>query len=332
MWRIPLNNLAQYSAPYFYYYDAGQQNFRFTQGAQGTMYWGSHRTNGEIRIYNWADSSGTIGFDDVEHNGYNTGAMMAVSPDGTNFAGNADNRIQAAWVAGGAIGFMWNAAQGGNFPFPHVQVLRFRESDRILLNQGQIWSANHAFLYPSVHPNGRGHLGGTMAWGGGTFFPNVLAWISDDFNNHTITPLENVSVANGTAGPNEVGFGVYNRWGDYHSTRIHRPYENTWIGTGFVIQAGGPPAGNQREPHYVWFGRERDTPPAANTIYVDYFNASGFENGTLTHPFNTIGEGIFATSPGDTLMIRGGNYLEAARFNRAVTVKSYNGTAIIQAP
>src|SRR2546430_13678500 len=47
----------------------------------------------------------------------------------------------------------WNAAQGGNFPFPHVQVVRFRESDRSKIDQVQIWSPAVAWQYPSVGVN-----------------------------------------------------------------------------------------------------------------------------------------------------------------------------------
>lgn len=343
VWRIALNNLRTGSAAFNFYYDASRSGFRFSQGAGNTMYWATHITTSQIRIYRWADNSGTIATDDVNHAAYNIavtcispynppgcGPMIANSPDGTNFAGNADSRIQGAWVAGGVIGFMWNAAQGGGFNFPHVQVLRFNEANRSLLSQGQIFNAAHAFLYPSVQPNARGHLGGTMAWGGGAFYPNALAWIADDFNNNTITPLENVTFATGAAGPNEPNFGVYDRWGDYLATRIHRPFENTWIGTGFVLQTSA--TGNVREPHYTWFGRERDTPPAANTIYVDRLNTSGFEDGTAARPYNTITEGNSAASPGDTIIIRGGNYNETVEFKTAVTVINQNGAAIIGKP
>lgn len=331
IWRIALNELRQPGTINFVFsYDASRQGFRFSQGAGGTMYWGSHLTTAQIRIYRWADGSGNFAFDDVSHTAYNTGAMTANSPDGTNFAAFSDSRIQGAWVAGGVIGFMWNAAQGGSFPFPYVQVLRFSEANRSLLSQGQVFSNTHAFLYPSVQPNARGHLGGTMAWGGGTFFPNALAWIADDFNSNTITPLENVTYAVGAAGPNEPNFGFYNRWGDYLATRVHRPYENTWIGTGFVIQTSA--TGNVREPHYAWFGRERDTPPTSNTIYVDRLNTSGFEDGTAARPYNTVTEASFAASPGDTIIIRGGNYNETVEFKTAVTVINQNGAAIIGKP
>jgi hypothetical protein len=347
IYRIPLNDLKAGGPINFLYASDTNFGYRLTQGAHTTMYWGSHNTTSQIRIYRWDENGNSIALDNVNHAAYTVaptcvppnqpacgagscGNMLAVSPDGTNFACTADSRILGAWVAGGVIGFMWNAAQGGSFAYPHVEVVRFNESNRNLIGQGQVFSASFAFLYPSVHPNDRGHLGGTMAVGGGSSYPFEIAWIADDFNNGTITPLENATVAVGTAGP------TCNRWGDYYATRLEVPYGNTWVGTGYVVNTttcnGIPTGGNNWDPHFVWFGRERDTPPATNTIYVDKLNASGYEDGTLVHPYSTFAKGNFACSAGDTLMVRAGNYNETGTFNRAAIVKNLSGTVKLGTP
>lgn len=320
--RLPLAQLAAGQNLGFNFYSDTNAGYRCTHGAHATMYWGSHLTNTRIRIYRWDENSNSIAWDDVNHTAYNTGTMTATSPDGSNFAAASDSRILGAWVANGVIGFMWNAAQGGGFAFPHVQVLRFNESDRRLLSQGQIWNGDHAWLYPSVHPNDSGHLGGTIASGGGPFYPNAAAWIADDFNGGTITPLENLAFATGNAGPCDPAFapaggGCYNRWGDYFSTRVSVPYGNTWVGTGFVVNGAG---GVTRDPRYVWFGRERDTPPPTNTIFVSLRNTSGWEDGSFGHPYNTVTEGHFAAMPGDTILIAPGNYPETLTFRTPVKV------------
>jgi hypothetical protein len=329
--RIPLNQLAAGQDVGFQFYTDTNFGYRCTHGARGTMYWGSHLTNTRIRIYRWDENSGQVAWDDVDHTAYNTGTMTAMSPDGSNFAARADDRILGAWVANGVIGFMWNAAQGGGFAFPHVQVLRFNESDRRLLSQGQIWNGDHAWLYPSVHPNNRGDLGGTIASGGGSFYPDAAAWIADDFNGGRITPLESLAFATGTAGPCDPifapsGGGCYNRWGDYFSTRVSVPYGNTWVGTGFVLNGTN---GVTRDPRYVWFGRERDTPPPTNTIIVNSGNLSGYEDGSFLHPYNTVTEGHFAAMPGDTILIRAGSYPETLTLRTRTTIKSEGGTATI---
>lgn len=330
--RIPLNQLAA-AAPNlgFNFYTDTTGSYRCTHGARGTMYWGSHLTTTRIRIYRWDENSNQVAWDDVNHTAYNTGTMTATSPDGSNFAARADDKILGAWVANGVIGFMWNAAQGGGFAFPHVQVLRLNEADRRLLTQGQIWNGDHAWLYPSVHPNDRGDLGGTIASGGGSFYPDAAAWIADDFNGGTITPLESLAFATGNAGPCDPNFapaggGCYNRWGDYFSTRVSVPYGNTWVGTGFVLNGTN---GVTRDPRYVWFGRERDTPPPTNTIIVNSGNLSGYEDGSFLHPYNTVTEGHFAAMPGDTILIRAGSYPETLTLRTRTTIRSEGGTATI---
>ena len=46
----------------------------------------------------------------------------------------------------------------------------------------------------------------------------------------------------------------------------------------------------------------------AQTIYVDAGNNSGTEDGTAAHPFNTIEEGLDATTSGQTVFIQNGEY------------------------
>jgi len=326
--RIPLNDLAA-AAPSIgiNFYTDTNSGYRCAHGALNTMYWGSHNSNTQIRIYRWPENSGTVSLDDVNHEAFTmptaTTPMTATSPDGTNFAANTDTRVLGAWVARGVIGFMWNAAQGGGYPYPHVWISRYNESDRVHIDDLQVWSGSVAFLYPSVEVNNRQHIGGTMAWGGNSEFPHSLAWISDDLNNHTLEPLENFTFAIGNAGP------ASNRWGDYLTARVNVPYGSTWVGTGYNLTGG---TGNANTvPRFVWFGRERDAPPATNTIYVNKENTTRHEDGTATHPYNTVTEGNFAAMPGDTIVIRSGNYPETVEFKTPVRVGSEGGTVKVGA-
>ena len=318
--RLSLDQLAAGGGLQYNYYSDTNFGYRCTQGAHATMYWGSHNSNTQIRIYRWPENSSSLFADNVNHSAYTIGTMSATSPDGTNFAAFSDSRILASWVANGVIGFMWNAAQGGGFSYPHVEVVRFNESNRSLLGQGQIFNNNHAWLYPSVHPDDRGDLGGTIAWGGGTFYPNAAAWIADDFNSGTITPLENLTFATGSAGPTN------NRWGDYFSTRTTPPYGNTWSGTGYVLSGTG---GVTRQPNYVWFGRERDTPPATNTIFIGSGNTTRYEDGSFAHPYMTVTKGHFAAVPGDTLLIGSGSYPENLTLTTPVHIDTLFGAVTI---
>ncbi len=315
--RIPLSNLVQgtgFSGNFFN--DTGHSSLRLTHGAHDTMYWGAHNSNTQMAIYRWPESTTIIPApNNVNHAAYTLatpptpvrGSYVATCAGGTNFTSNSDDRILGAWVANGVIGFMWDVAQGGGFALPHVEVVRFNESDRTLLpgGQGQIFSNSIAFGYASVHPNDRGHLGGTIAFGcgGNTGNPGVAAWIADDFNNNTITPLETLGASFGNR--------AQGRWGDYFATRIYSPFGNTWAGTGFTLNT--PLA---RDHRFVWFGRERDMPSATNVIFVSLFNSTGYEDGTLFHPYNTIREGHLATMAGDTISISAADYHEPQVLSR----------------
>ena len=255
--RFPRDRISQgLGFTYGYWVSTTRPSLRMIQRAAGTMYFAAHNSTTSIRIHRWPDSSGTISWNNVAHAAYNTGTMVAPGPDGRDWAGFAGTRILGAARMFGPspdrLVFMWNATQGGGFAYPHVQVLQFKESDRTLISQTQIWSPDVAWLYPSAHNNVSGHLGGTIAFGGGTFYPGAAAWIADANNGWTFAPLENLVFASGNSGP------AVNRWGDYLTTRRHFSYNRTWAGTGWS-NVGGPNNGNA-VPRYVWFGRESNGP------------------------------------------------------------------------
>ena len=167
--RYPLNEMSNCQG-FGYQAIVRNDNFslRATHGTGSTVYIGSHNSTSQIRIFNWTEGSGTYFFDDRNINAWSAGVGVCPGPDGKDWCGFADSRIQGAYLANGVIGFMWNASQGGGFAYPQVQVAQFRESDRAFLSQAQIWNPSYAWQYPSVGVNGRGHLGGTIAVGGGS--------------------------------------------------------------------------------------------------------------------------------------------------------------------
>ena len=56
-------------------------------------------------------------------------------------------------------------------------------------------------------------------------------------------------------------------------------------------------------------------------IYVDAANATGIEDGTKTHPFNTVTEGIIAVSPGKSVIVATGTYYEQLIINKSITLQ-----------
>jgi hypothetical protein len=326
--RYPLTEMASGQGFTFSWFVAGDvHGMRGTHGATSKMYFGAHVTTGTIRIYEWPES-GSLNFIDRSHEGFNRGwpsensSMSAPGPDGRNWAGWSDNWIWGAWTANNVIGFMVPSRQGGGYPYPHVQVMRFRATDRVFLNQQAIWNPNLGFLYPSVHPNDRGHLAGNICFGGPSQHPGVAAWIADDVNGGGFQPLEVHNFVAGTAGPRDAP-----RWGDYVTTCRNVPYGNTWGGSGYALFGDG--GDSSAVAVYQWFGRERDRPPVHHVVYVDRLNTSGREDGTALHPYNTVDEGHYACVPGDTLVIRAGSYPEVVDLGTPITVRNENGTAAI---
>jgi len=55
--------------------------------------------------------------------------------------------------------------------------------------------------------------------------------------------------------------------------------------------------------------------------YVDAGNTSGAEDGTTTHPFNTIAEGIVTVPPGKSVIVAAGTYNEKLIINREIILQ-----------
>jgi len=104
-------------------------------GATTTMYFGSHRgTNNSFRIFSQPENSGSLFKTDNNIPAFtfqNGDSNCPVS--GTNPCARSDSRAQAGWVRKGAsqtvgeVGFMWNAHEGGFFPWAYLEAATFRE-------------------------------------------------------------------------------------------------------------------------------------------------------------------------------------------------------------
>lgn len=55
------------------------------------------------------------------------------------------------------------------------------------------------------------------------------------------------------------------------------------------------------------------SPAFSRTIYVDWANVSGAEDGSPAHPFTTVTRGYDAAIAGDTIIIRAGSYQSISR-------------------
>jgi hypothetical protein len=326
VWRIKLSDLAAGVALHADFYpqtrsSSDPSSFRCTEGAGFTMYCGALSNDYKsVRIVHW-DDSGTPEFEDKSLDPYTPISCdpatrvcdgLATSPDGSNWAARADTRMLAAWDSKGVLGFMWSARQDASFPYPYTIVAQFDESTRNKVSQTPIWSAETAFLYPSVAVNSARNLAGLISYGGGLYTPGSNIWISDDVESG-FAPLAVYGAAPGsTNGPNS------NEWGDYQTVRRHKDSTNTWVAATFRLQGGS--GGSSVVPRYLWFGRIRDLPAASpgNANLTPYL-PFGWSDKIVVSRFPNTSSDNSLLSSSDTLyvdwaVINNGNQWTEAKF------------------
>jgi hypothetical protein len=215
-------------------------SLRCTLGARSIMYFGSHNSSSQLRLFTWPESSTTVTTADINVAAWtNTSPYSAVCPDGTDWLSRTDGRITAAWLGNGEMGFAWSSNRRTQRPFPFVRVVRINEATKAVVAQPDIWSSQFAYAYPDTCPNINGVVGITLFRGGGTVFPGQLVGVLD-------AGAWSLAVArNGTNGPTD------GKWGDYLTCRRHDADHTTWIAGAFTLQGGG--MRTNIEPRFVHF-------------------------------------------------------------------------------
>jgi len=260
MFKFPLDPLSTGGGFGYSFIDLGANgitnlSLRCTRGAHETMYFGTHNSTSQIRIFNWPENSGSVGWNNVNLSAAWFNAVHTCpGPDGRDWCGFDDGRIKAGWLSQGRIGFMWGSSQGGSFTYPYVEAVRVKESDRTLIDRPFIWNPSAAFAYPSVHPNARGDMGIAFFFGGNGYYPYFGLGIDDDYSRdlgYGPPGWDVTFLRQSSQGP------VYNRWGDYISVQPFNPTGLGWVAAGFTLQGCGGIVGCS-EPSYTIFGRARD--------------------------------------------------------------------------
>lgn len=286
LYRIPLSQLYAGGRINIQYYTSsvlrGYGSYRFAQGSKSTMYWAAHVSTTKLRVYAWADSSNSASIAERSVSRWSGTPTPAPGPDGRDWTGfgYTVNTVLTGYAKSNEVGFLWTSGKVSGRPQCFVRVARFRTSDRTLIGQHDVWNPSFAFHFPAVAANSRGDVGGTIAYGGGSIYPSLAAFIVDKYSP-AWAPLKLYLVRAGRAGPSS------NRWGDYFSARIHSVSTRTWVATGFTRQSST----GAGEPHYAWFGRQENEPLwvtlAVNStgisrvpITLDVTDRLGRKNGT----------------------------------------------------
>lgn len=229
-----------------------------------SMYFAAHESNSTLRIFQWAEGSGTITWADVGHSAYNRPPSSCPSPDNTNMCGNDNDWIRGGWVENSLVGFIWDAAQGpqglGNFSYPYIFAVEVNQSTMSLQNQPIVMATGNAWAWGAVAVDNRGGLGMSAQWSAPSYAPSSNVLLRDDVtaNDCGILCWQSGYVQIGTNGPAD------NAWGDYLTVRVASGSANTWVGTSYTLQCPNSNCSNVArpvEPRFVWFGRQRDQTP-----------------------------------------------------------------------
>jgi len=235
--RVPLTELQAGSTVNFQYTGSTAAYWsHVTQNGNNGVYWAGHVDDSTLKVYSMMDADGFYSWREVPINTWPNGTMTSIAADGTDWLSDASWKtyVRAAAVYGNSAWFAWNAAAGGGFPEPHVQIAKINTNTFTLESQMQIWNSDFAFAYPYFEMNAEGQLGMTVAFGGGTFDSSSGVGVWGDFVIY-YPRLSSSSRMN---------------YGHYHTTRRSGSDSMKWVGAGYIRESDGTIV-----PYYVRYSR-----------------------------------------------------------------------------
>lgn len=244
--RFPLSNIASGQNLGFDFFDTNQNfSLRCVQGADNVMYFGSHNSNAEIRVFSWPEQPGSsITSDDISITRWSLpGATgySSICPDGTDWLKRCDSRITGAWVSQNEVGFLWTANKNMNLERsqPHIRAVTLDRQTMQLVDEPDIWHKDYAYAYPNSSTNSANDLGIAMFRGGGAYYPSIIVGSFDNTNSWDLRVVKE-----GTNGP------LSSKWGDYVTCRSHFDGQS-WVASGFTLEGGG--SQSNILPRYIHF-------------------------------------------------------------------------------
>ena len=239
VFRFPLATLAAgTSLGYRWWTTTSNGSLRLTRGAASTMYFASHNSLAQVRVFQWPDSATGVASSNVGVRAWSQGSYSAPGPGNVNWLARADGRITGACLGSGVISLMWSANRDANHPLPFVRAVRLNEGNKAVIDEPDLWSTNSAWAYPAADTNPSGQIGFSAFYGGGQRHPGHVVGVRA--GNTWDTVLTRTS----THGP------LDNAWGDYLACVQNFPAGN-FVASGYTLQ-GGTDRRNI-EPRYVEF-------------------------------------------------------------------------------
>lgn len=231
-------------------------SFRVAQNCGKTAYFAAHEDTSTLRVFSWPEkkakpTSVTVAVSRwIGGNGY-----QSRTPDNRRWLDRADPRITGATLAGTELWFAWGVNAGSNQrPKPFVQIARIDSTGMTLVENVNIFDTQSATCYAALATNVENEVGISYFIGGGTRFPTHIVGV-------LTSPLRDAQVAAGQRGPLPRQDGQFH-WGDYLTARPAYPNTKLFCATGYVMKGTGSGDGSNRDctPHFVVFGRKRNTP------------------------------------------------------------------------
>lgn len=320
MLQLPLDGLHAGSG-FSYQYLPWNTNFNFglAQGPGTQMFWASHNTNSNLRIFRWDESTNMINLFDRDIAAWTPDdtTYLCPGPDNNNWCARTDARLTGGWHAKGNIGFFWDVRQGNGFTYPYIEAATFDDVNFAYNGRPFIWNPSNAYQYGTASPDTLGNLGIGLFYGGGSFYPSHAVSIFDE--STPLPPPWSLAGTNfGTNGP------ANNAWGDYIRVRATTT-DHKWTGTAFTEQGGA--SGDNIDPRYVVFGR------TTGGIDKQMLFVNGSDNGVWYKQYDGttwsgwISLGGFATSNPESVTLGSNTYVFTRGGDNAEWYKFWNGVS-----
>lgn len=226
--RFPLDTIANAGTLIFNAWSTTDNgSLRLTQGAGRTMYWGSHNSQDQLRLFSWQDGEDSLSWWDVGVSQWSS-SISSTAPNGVDWLGRADSRITGACVGNGTITFMWTGGSRQNRPNAYCRVVRIGEASKSVVDEPDIYSNERAWAYPATCTNNAGIIGFTAFYGGGDRPPGHVVGARDDTTGAWAIVYSKL----GSHSPN------VEKWGDYLTCRRHFPGSKSWAAAGYTLEGG----------------------------------------------------------------------------------------------
>jgi hypothetical protein len=302
MYRLPLADLADGGGfSYWYWTTTSNATLRLADDLDGAniMFWASHNTTSQIRVFWWQNSDNTIHWNGGTNLSRSwTSNYATTTPDGWDWLGRVDGRMQGGTRRGNELWWVWTAGRGGDggtaYPYAEIAVVNATTLD--LISQPAIAFGGGAVAYPAVATNGLGEVGYTAAFGGGGNYPAHFVGFRTGSNQPAVYSV------NGSYGPSRQG------WGDYFAIRRHFPQYWLFSTSGMALTTGN--ANDDQEPVYSVFGRDDELGDAYEMDDTRQEAKSISAGSTQTHSIHFPIDNDFVrftlAGPSDVILTTGG--------------------------